>query len=448
MAPQPTPPLARFASTSAAFPLRVSHLPISGSMTLVELIAHLGDHGCQDITDRLDLNSCSAYPVSNGGFSDVYQGKLLDGSQVAIKTLRIQVNTNENAARELYTWSKCRHPNVLGLLGLTEFRNQIGMVSYWMDNGSLHVYLDKHPEADRCRMSTGICDGLIYLHAAKIASVFATLFPPANRCLLQIHGDLKGPNVLISDDETPMLTDFGNAVLQESSLKFTESTTGSGLSPRWAAPELINGSGTHSFAADVYALGMTILETITGKLPYSERSDLGVYAVLLFSEEVPLRPEDSIPSSSKDGDTLWVLLTACWARDRESRPSADQARDIMCNITQEGLKEYQVEAAGSQPGAVSLIEQPALSFGRENVSKTVESLFPTESWASEAATIKSGSSTLSINGPDFLKGAASSIDDGHNPRLSEENRCDGGRGIGANTFIVSPKYLRESAYQK
>ncbi|KAF8599204.1 kinase-like protein [Ceratobasidium sp. AG-I] len=277
-------------------------------MSTHEVITLLGNHGCQDITDRLDLVACGSRPIANGGFGDVYRGKLLDSSQVAIKTMRILINTSEtqkplkNAARELHTCSKCQHPNVLSLLGLVGFRDQIGMVSPWMENGSLPSFLEKYPEADRCQLSAEICEGLAYLHAVDIA-----------------HGDLKGLNVLISGNGTPMLTDFGNAVLQESTLQFTATTTKTSLSPRWAAPELMEGVGMHSFAADVYALGMTILK------------------------EPPARPEDLIPSNNRDGEKLWSLLKWCWMFESENRPGVDEVRDIMKTITQDGLKVVQVE---------------------------------------------------------------------------------------------------------
>ncbi|KAF8592962.1 kinase-like protein [Ceratobasidium sp. AG-I] len=325
-APQSNALLSRAASTSTILSTPVSHVPISGVMLTTEVITHLRDHGCQDITKHLDNDSCTAHPISHGGFGDVYLGKLLDGSQVAIKTMRIHVNTDEaqkplkHAARELYTWSKCQHPNVLGLLGLVEFRNQIGMVSHWMQNGSLLSYLEKQPETDRCRMSAEICKGLVYLHAEKI-----------------VHGDLKGPNVLISNDGTPMLTDFGNAILQESTLRFTATTTKYALSARWAAPELMEGLGMHSFAADVYALGMTILETITGKVPYSEKPELGVYMALV-KRELPQQPEDFIPPNSENGKELWELLTSCWAHEWEDRPSAAHVADVVSTLSPKGLK--------------------------------------------------------------------------------------------------------------
>lgn len=69
---------------------------LSGNLQFTtEIVDRLGDHGCQNITGQLDLDACSTYPLSSGGFGDVYRGKLVDGSQVAIKTMRIHINTNE-----------------------------------------------------------------------------------------------------------------------------------------------------------------------------------------------------------------------------------------------------------------------------------------------------------------------------------------------------------------
>ncbi|KAF8599215.1 kinase-like protein [Ceratobasidium sp. AG-I] len=297
-------------------------------MFTTEIVARLGDHGCQNITNQLNLAACSTYPISSGGFGDVYRGKLVNGSQVAIKTMRIHINTNEShkplkdAARELHTWSRCQHPNVLRLLGLVEFRDQIGMVSDWIEEGNLPSYISRHPKADRYQMSAEICEGLAYLHTANI-----------------VHGDLKGLNVLISRDGTPMLTDFGNAVLQESTLQFTATTTRISLSPRWAAPELMEKAGMYSFAADVYALGMTILETITGELPYHGKSDHGVYVAVAVKKEPPPRPEHSIPLGTEVGDKLWALLTSCWGFEPENRPSANDVRSTMLSITHEELME-------------------------------------------------------------------------------------------------------------
>ncbi|KAG9119412.1 Microtubule-associated protein, microtubule dynamics during spindle orientation, partial [Ceratobasidium sp. 392] len=274
---------------------------ISRVMPASEVIAHLGNHGCNDITDQLDLASSSSYPIFNGGFGDVYKVNLRDGTQVAVKTMRVQINSTsegakhlKNAARELHTWAKCDHPNVLKLLGLARFRDQIGMVSMWMDHGSLPSYLQLKPTADRCHI---------------------------------VHGDLKGLNVLISSSGAPMLADFGSAVLKDRTLQFTATTKATSISFRWAAPELFEQSCIHSMEADVYALGMTILETITGNVPYYGKGEPAVMFAVVLRGEPPARPEDDIPSDSEQGNELWALLLSCWSKQPNERPHAGKVAD-------------------------------------------------------------------------------------------------------------------------
>ncbi|KAH7322168.1 kinase-like domain-containing protein, partial [Rhizoctonia solani] len=217
--------------------------------------------------------------------------------------------------RELYTWSNCKHPNVLQLFGLAMFRGRIGMVSPWMNHGTLPQYLDSHPEVDRYSLCVQICDGLAYLHDVGIVSDPVLSFTFIE--LEKVHGDLKGANVLTLADGTPVLTDFGNSTFAGRGLLFTETTRDSGLTDRWAAPELLEGPGKPSKAADVYALGM---EVITGKLPYSGKGDLAVLK-LVSDKKHPDRPNEHIPES-RGGNKFWRLLEKCWAYESKKRPSA------------------------------------------------------------------------------------------------------------------------------
>ncbi|KAG8712062.1 hypothetical protein FRC08_015072, partial [Ceratobasidium sp. 394] len=294
------------------------HSGITSLMTTSEVIACLTNWGCSNITDMLDETSCSIYPVANGGFGDVYRGTLKSGTQVAVKTMRLRavVCGNENqkslksAARELYTWSKCQHRNVQCLLGLVEFRGQIGMVSRWEVNGNLSDYIQQQPKADRILLSTQLAEGLSYLHGAGV-----------------VHGDLKALNVLVSEEGIPLLSDFGSATLQEYTLKFTTTSTKNALSYRWASPELLEGRAICSAAADVYALGMTILETITGRIPWHGKTDTAVACAVMIMKVHPERPQDHIPEGSRHGNILWSLLQSCWAYEPDDRPSATQVKE-------------------------------------------------------------------------------------------------------------------------
>ncbi|KEP47618.1 tyrosine kinase family catalytic domain protein, partial [Rhizoctonia solani 123E] len=140
---------------------------------------------------------------------------------------------------ETYVWSKCQHPNVMRLIGVVRFRDQLAMVSPWLENGDLKSFIRDNPGVDRCALCTQVTDGVAYLHGRGV-----------------VHGDLKAANILISHDQTVKITDFGSARLSEYSLQFHTSTKGCGVSPRWTAPEILEERTKTTIATDVYALGM------------------------------------------------------------------------------------------------------------------------------------------------------------------------------------------------
>ncbi|KEP45749.1 tyrosine kinase domain protein [Rhizoctonia solani 123E] len=131
-------------------------------MSCNDVVSLLKNHGCDDLTKSLDQSACSRYPVANGGLGDVFFGQLRDGTAVAIKTIRSYYEPGQHArqyhkraAKEIYTWSKCKHPNVVQLTGLAVFRDCLAMISRWEDNGSLLQYLSRNPTADRCNLVSG-----------------------------------------------------------------------------------------------------------------------------------------------------------------------------------------------------------------------------------------------------------------------------------------------------
>jgi hypothetical protein len=135
--------------------------------------------GCADITAQIVSNCCGHKPMARGGFGSVYQGELYDGTLVAIKCLEIFEDVcwlggghksvkvrilsiaqavlfthlnylvSQRAAREVYTWSKCDHPNVLPLLGIAQFRGYIAMISSWQKNGRLDLYVSRCSSLER-----------------------------------------------------------------------------------------------------------------------------------------------------------------------------------------------------------------------------------------------------------------------------------------------------------
>ncbi|KAL5633995.1 hypothetical protein ACGC1H_005991 [Rhizoctonia solani] len=305
-------------------PNQPTHTVIEHTLPLPTIIERLVEHGCSDVTQQLTkLHETSEW---SGRMSDVYQTRLLDGTRVAVKCLREFKNSEnqsdkvlKHTAHELYTWSMSTHPNILELIGLAVVRDRLAMVAPWVEYGSLLAFIGTNPTADRCNLCMQVADGLAYMHNLGIA-----------------HGDIKGDNVVVSKDGIAKITDFGCATLKrEFPVAFTV-TDSLNYSVRWAAPELFLDDGATNFETDVYALGMTILEAITGSVPHKDRADMAVIHAVLVRKLQPARPLKQIPLNGK-GDELWGLLERCWNYEPKSRPKASDVRDSLKTITQADL---------------------------------------------------------------------------------------------------------------
>ncbi|KAH7340114.1 kinase-like domain-containing protein [Rhizoctonia solani] len=295
---------------------------ISRRMTTDEVLRELYLHGCRNITPYLNRAMSGDNPVAGGGFGDVYRGALNNGTAVGLKCVRLEVDLDnagqkrvKEAAKELYIWSKCNHPNVLELIGVTQHHNRIAMVSPWMENGDLTRFLQTHPETDRYNLCAQIAEGVAYLHQEDV-----------------VHGDIKGANILVSNEHTPKITDFGTASKNDYTLQFTETSKSQTMSIRWTAPEIISEVADKStFKTDVFSLGMTILEVITGVIPFHGMNE-AVVVLKLVTGVHPPRPEAHIPTGNERADLLWALLVDCWALKPEDRPTSIEVRNRMRNI--------------------------------------------------------------------------------------------------------------------
>ncbi|EUC58611.1 tyrosine kinase catalytic domain protein [Rhizoctonia solani AG-3 Rhs1AP] len=307
-----------------------------------EIVRLLALHGCENLTDHIDEESFIDFPITGGAFGDVYRGSLRGGLKVAVKTPRILLHTlSENpeflkdVAREIHTWKKCDHPHVLHFLGLVVFRGRIGMVAPWMDYGNLTSYLRRTMSVDRCKLCTEVCEGVAYLHTIGI-----------------VHGDLKGENILISSEGAAVVSDFGGSLLKNRSLKIMPLEKGLSLTSRWAAPELFEADDedpANTKGSDIYALGMTILEAISGRPPwYWITRDVSIIRQVCSPRNRHKRPVDEIPVGSRDGDKLWNLLVSCWSFEPNARPTALEVGDIMMHITPGGLKVYPPPIVGGR----------------------------------------------------------------------------------------------------
>lgn len=152
------------------------------------------------------------------------------------------------------------------------------MVSPWMMNGSAISYLQRKPNADRLRLLAQAAEGVNYLHT----------FHP-----LVVHGDLRGPNILVSESGDACIADFGLAHVAAKDNKHSYSTKWKlAGNPRWMAPELLFGDGAdRTPATDVFSFGRLIIELLTGEHPFCELENIASVIVAVEKGDLPQRPD-------------------------------------------------------------------------------------------------------------------------------------------------------------
>ncbi|KAF8183900.1 kinase-like domain-containing protein, partial [Mycena galopus ATCC 62051] len=207
--------------------------------------------------------------------------------------------------REALVWKELHHPHILPCLGIDgdSFPSSLCMVSPWMEHGTVMNYLKEHGHGNVDRLLYEIAQGLQYLHSCGI-----------------VHGDLRGTNILIKQDWSACLADFGLSIFSDAT---SSTTTNRGGSLYWMAPELLDpdSSGdkiTRTPASDVYAFGCVCFELYTGRPPFANLSEPGALMKVLNGER-PERPSGP-PAMS---DTLWTHVKTYWMGDPTARPSTD-----------------------------------------------------------------------------------------------------------------------------
>ncbi|GLB44105.1 putative ste ste11 protein kinase [Lyophyllum shimeji] len=259
--------------------------------------------------------------VAAGQFGDVWKGRFQD-RQVAVKVLKVYITSDltkhfKKVLHETLIWRQLRHPNVLPFLCLHHVNSnqaRVGLVSPWMDNGNVQSYLRRVPDANRVSLVIDIAEGLEYLRTMQPSIV---------------HGDLKAQvNILITDAHRACLGDFGLATASDSqALRLSSSSSDhTGGTPRWTAPELLDGSQpTNNTKSDVYAFACVCYEIFSGLIPFHEvNSDYPVIIKVIRGERPP-RPSQCEPwktpcASVGLDDSLWKIVERCWGVNPNQRP--------------------------------------------------------------------------------------------------------------------------------
>jgi serine/threonine protein kinase len=251
--------------------------------------------------------------VGKGAFGIVYKALQLDtGNWVAIKRMKkegIDEKMLLNLKAEIELLKTLDHQHIVKYLGLIDSDNHINMILEFIESGSLLQMITKYgvlPESLAALYTGQVLKGLIYLHEKNV-----------------IHRDIKASNILITADGVVKLADFGIATTGDgngdpdvngSGDQLAESSFVEG-SPFWMAPEVIQ-LDTPTTACDIWSLGCTILELVTGTPPYFEMPAMSALFKMVQDECPP------IPDHLSEG--LQDFLRCCFKKDPAERASAMQ----------------------------------------------------------------------------------------------------------------------------
>ena len=287
--------------------------------------------------------------LGSGGFADVYlYEQEWPQQKVAVKVVRPDVALTERE-KSLFTAEAnamarlADHPYIVSVItaGVTEDRPYL--VMRYCPPPDLGVRVRSAPMSTADAISTGI----------KIASAVET----AHRVGI-VHRDIKPSNVLVTTYQEPALTDFGIA----GHLHEVEGDDEVRISYPWSPPELLEGRSNGSVASDVYSLGATIWNLLTGRspfaVPHGDNSAQALTARILHTPASPTQRRDVPPGLER-------LLAQCLAKDPRHRPRSalELARGLQRVEAEAGFSRTAIAVEGDRP-ATSAYADPELGAGR------------------------------------------------------------------------------------
>ncbi|KAI9359517.1 kinase-like domain-containing protein [Pilaira anomala] len=238
--------------------------------------------------------------IGKGQFGSVYRTlDLSTGEVVAVKRVKLENDDlYQEIIKEVNILKTLTHTNVVKYIGFIPTKQYLNIVLEYAENGSLMSTLKAFgafPEKLVASFCIKILRGLEYLHENQV-----------------VHCDLKAANILTTKTGDVKLTDFG--VSLNLKIKAVDADSISGT-PNWMAPEVIELKGATT-KSDVWSLGCTLVELVTGKPPYSDLLAMSAMFHIVEDDYPPL-PEN-ISQDMKD------FLLCCFQKDPENRSSSTE----------------------------------------------------------------------------------------------------------------------------
>lgn len=309
-------------------------------------------------------------PIGMGASSIVFAAtfKPLNNKPCAIKVIDLEAfgRDTEELRRETQLMSLSKHPNVLRVRGCWVQGTKLHIATRLMSSGSLldimrYSHKDGFREEVICTALKQALQGLNYLHING-----------------WLHRDLKSGNLLVDEDGTVLLGDFGVGVWVGEGKEGSKRKSFVGT-PCWMAPEVIERKH-YNAKADIWSFGITALELSQGHAPYSRLTPVNVLKKTLQEDAPKL---DTTNGAHKYSKAFADFVKVCLQKDPAKRPTAEKL-----------LKHSFFKNAKSPKSLVSSIlsNLPPLTARQERVpTGSMRSLRSQYSWDFSSADISVGS---------------------------------------------------------